>query len=360
MTDVLDVAAVSRVAGGDRPLLKPWLTWTTTDDSLVVSSGSAVTVFQGAAARLLLPSILARLDGTLTVDEIVAAIGEAARPAIEHAIAEVASRDLLVNPSTEDEERRGDWAIAAPAAAIAADRMDATPHEVASRLRTCRVQVAGDGPLVAEVVRQLRLFGVGEVTAVRTPSSGEHVDLVVVAVGPGGESVAASWNREAMLNGQAWLPVMAYDGRLASVGPLIVPGQTACFECLRIRRASNLSFRVEQRLVDDARDQDPAASRGGMIGGPMLHMCAALAADAATGMLLAEPGEPSILAGRVVTAAPSMGGPQVETHRLYRVPRCPACSRAAGLGHAQVWFEPEPDHSDHTSEDQHVCSSCGG
>jgi bacteriocin biosynthesis cyclodehydratase domain-containing protein len=361
MTDLYESAESASVAGTDRPVLKPWLTWTVTDERLVVSSGAGVTVFEGAASRTLLPSVLALLDGSLTVDEIVASLGETIRPAIEQAISEVASRDLLFYAAPNGDSQVSETYLQGSAAAIAADRLDATPADVAERLLAQRATVAGSGPIAGEIVRLLRLFGVGSVELTSTPRTDDDGDLTIVVVNPGDDSAAAAWNLHALAADTPWLPVMAYDGRLATVGPLITPNETACFECLRIRRASNLSFRVEQRIVDEARDRDPNASRGGVVGGPLAHLAATLAADAAIGMLLAKNGEPSMLAGRVVTVAPSMGGPLVETHRLYRVPRCPACSRARGLGHPQVWFEPEADHDVVAQEVvEHVCSSCGG
>jgi bacteriocin biosynthesis cyclodehydratase domain-containing protein len=351
------------ITASDRPMLKPWLSRTVAEDRLVVSAGAAITVFEGAASVALLPPLMAMLDGSLTVDEIVTTLGESIRPAIEQAIAELSANSLLVT----DDEFDADGTVIDPAlvpsaaTAIAADRLDSAPAHVAQKLQAGAVTVIGQGSLAGEIVRLLRIFGVGDVQLLPEPPANPDDSLHVMVVNPGADGAATEWNARAIEEDRAWLPVMAYDGRLASVGPLITPGKTACFECLRIRRASNLSFRAEQRQVDAARDASATASVGGVVGGPMAHMTATVTADAAMGMLLAGDGEPSMLAGRVTTIAPSMDGTQLETHRLYRVPRCPACSRTDGLGHPQVWFEQEISEDQYTEQEvDNGCATCGG
>ena len=66
-----------------------------------------------------------------------------------------------------------------------------------------------------------------------------------------------SWNRAANESGARWLPVLPYDGRFASVGPLVVPGQSCCYECVLRRRAANLEYGEHLREIERA----PLAAR---------------------------------------------------------------------------------------------------
>ena len=64
-----------------RPWLKPWYQRVVTDDSVLLTHGESIVVVKGRAATRLLPALLELLDGSLTVEEVVAALGEPIRPA---------------------------------------------------------------------------------------------------------------------------------------------------------------------------------------------------------------------------------------------------------------------------------------
>lgn len=360
--DAAITALETPITVAQRQCFKPWLTWATTGDQLIVSHGASVTVFEGAASVQLLPSMIALLDGTLTIDEIVEVLGRDLRPAIEQAVDELSTRGLLL-PIDDDRPGISSPSRHSAAVAIAADQPAGDPDDVTRKLAAASITIAGFAPLAGEIIRLLRLFGVGDVSLGDRERRLSTDRLSVAVSGPGEDRFITEWNEQALATGALWLPVLPYDGRLATIGPLIVPGSTACFECLRIRRASNLGFRVEQRALDRARSHGPG--RGGVAGGPIAYITAALAADAIVSALLAGEAEPSMLVGRVLTVAPSIDGPDVQMHRLYRVPRCTACSRALGLGYPQPWFDPDPDLApqpadltDRTQGSEHVCPSC--
>lgn len=341
-----------------RPTLKPWLTWTTTEEQLIVSHGSSITVFEGEVATSLLPALFPMLDGSLVIDEIAEAIGSDLRPAIDRAMAELEERDLLL---AEDDDVAGfDTTPTALAAAqmVAGGLADGRPLDIVKRLAAAQVTIAGSGLIASEIVRWLRIFGVGQVHLATASDIDLPANALVVAVsGPGDQSNLSRWNDEALRRQQTWMAVMAYDGRFASIGPVFVPGQTACFECFQIRRASNLAFRVEQRVVDKTNGSE--RSGGGVVGGPIAATTAALAAEAVFSTLIAKAEDPSMLTGRVLTLASSISGTTTAMHRLYRVPRCPVCSPTKGLGHPQVWFDPEPDEQTQASAvvPAHECTS---
>ena len=52
--------------------------------------------------------------------------------------------------------------------------------------------------------------------------------------------------------GTRWLSVRPFDGAIATVGPLVVPGESACYECLLLRLAGHLDY--GGRLAPDRGD----------------------------------------------------------------------------------------------------------
>lgn len=75
---------------------------------------------------------------------------------------------------------------------------------------------------------------------------GERTDLdVVVVVGGGPLDVTRTW--QLMGHGIPHLPV-AWEGAAVTVGPLVVPGTTACLRCVELHRADDAA-RVPQRTA---------------------------------------------------------------------------------------------------------------
>jgi hypothetical protein len=79
----------------ERPLLKPWYRLSVDDGRSTLRYAGSVLELEGKAAQRLLPHLLPLLDGTRTVDQVVAELGEAVRPAVEHALSLLRAHELL-------------------------------------------------------------------------------------------------------------------------------------------------------------------------------------------------------------------------------------------------------------------------
>ena len=301
-----------------RPLLAPWYRLAEDGDRMLLEHGQSVVVLEGAAVRALLPALLPRLDGTRSLEDLVAELGVAVRPAVELALETLAANGLLVEGP--DEPLSG----AASAQALAA-AFELAPSVAAGRLRAAVVGVVGSSLVGGQVARLLRCAGIGEVLRLDWPGSAA-VDFVVAAPAPEEPPELDSWNRRAVDEHIRWLPVRPYDGLFAAVGPLIVPGESCCYECVLLRRAANLDYgddlpRLEQ--VPIAARPDPALS--------------ALVAAFAAGLVLRfvvghDPTLPGVL------YAIAAGGTQpVTRHPVLRVPRCPVCSPVEEMGAPLPW-----------------------
>ena len=80
-----------------RPALAPWCRVVEDDARVLVEHGGTLVTLEGRAAGSLLPALLPLLDGTRTVDDVGAAVGERARPAVDRALELLAHHRLLVD-----------------------------------------------------------------------------------------------------------------------------------------------------------------------------------------------------------------------------------------------------------------------
>ncbi len=298
-----------------RPLLKPWYRLAETGDGMLVEHGGTVVALGGRASRLLLPILLPLLDGSRTCEEVAACVGPTVAPAVEHALQVLGSHGLLTDGPALDPE----GAVVATAHRLAAASGDG-PAAVAERLRSAQVGFVGPADRTEPVARLLRRSGV---EAHADPDGRE----LTVAVGlPPAELAALNLDLHAARS--PWLPVGAFDGRLAEVGPLVVPGETACAECVRIRRRSASGCARDQAELSAV---PPAA-----VAPPTIDaLLAALVADDVVRWLgLRDPSLPGSLT--TVELSPA---PVVSRRHVLRVPRCPACSPGAGLAPPAPWYE---------------------
>ena len=91
----------------------------------------------------------------------------------------------------------------------------------------------------------------------------EGLDCVVATADFSGQQLLRHWNSWCVNRGCTFLPVMLDKG-IGCVGPLVVPGETACYECLRARENSNLedpeTRRAAENLVAVVRRSDSMVS----------------------------------------------------------------------------------------------------
>jgi bacteriocin biosynthesis cyclodehydratase domain-containing protein len=313
---------VRSVDGSARPLLKPWYRLAAGAERVTLRFGESLLELEGRAASTLLPELLPRLDGTRTVDEIVAALGMPIRPAIEHALALLAAHGLLTEapaPGLHDGCRRSAELLSAT------DPHRRSPRELAQRLGEARVAIVGAAQTAEEVARLLQLAGVAVVArAAWAEPLPEATELALAA--PRGDELALldAWNEGMLHAGVPWLQLLPFDGALAAVGPLFLPGETACHRCYRLRRAAHLP-----------RGGDPLGP-GRYPSAPALD--AVQAGLGATVALRRLTGGGGLDAGVLLAleAAPEL---TLTRHVVYRVPRCPACSPAQAQAVLSPWHE---------------------
>jgi bacteriocin biosynthesis cyclodehydratase domain-containing protein len=305
-----------------RPLLAPWYRIADDGERLLLEHGQRVVVLEGAAVRRLLPRLLPLLDGTRAIDELVAMLGAPARKAVDHAIETLAGQGLLTEGPDAPVELRSE---AHAAAALCGVR----PSVAAERLREAAVGVVGSAPAAFGVARLMHAEGVGNVSR-RSWRDSSTADLVVVAPTADELEAVPLWNELALENELRWLPVLPYDGRLAGVGPIIVPGESCCYECVRLRRAANLEYGDDLGTIEAVR----LATRGGA---PLEAFAASVAAHLVVRWLV---GRDPTVAGVLcaIEVSPMLS---VTQHPVLRVPRCPVCSQVEREARPLPWHAAE-------------------
>lgn len=142
-------------------------------------------------------------------------------------------------------------------------------------------------------------------------------DCLVAACDFGGQPVLREWNEFCVQQKITFLPVWL-DRMVGYVGPLVIPGETPCFECLRARENANASDPETLRLTETT-----AGDRQPVIGfhPSMASILGDIAAVELT-RLYSEmmPWE----GGRHIEVR--MLVPETITRRLLKVPRCRVCS----------------------------------
>ena len=288
-----------------RPLLAPWWRAVENRDRLLFEHAGRVVELNGRAVRALLPRLIPLLDGTRTVQEIVGILGAAAEAPIASALGLLDDHGLLVEgPGRES-------AGACYVAAVCSS----TPDAVSSALASSRVAILGSAPTAAEVSRLLESAGAVETTSAPIDDPETEADLIVAA--PAAEEVEhlAGLNGGRLRDATPWLVLLPTDGRFAAVGPLYVPGQTACHACYLLRRGATSGY-----------EQDFALLERRPVRAPMPAAANAIAAGLAALICLRWLGARDPTLPGVLYALELQGPFALTRHRVLRVPRCPACA----------------------------------
>jgi bacteriocin biosynthesis cyclodehydratase domain-containing protein len=309
------------------PYLAPWYRIATDENKVVVEYGQRIVSLEGRAASRLLPALLPLLDGSRTVDEIVVLLGEPARLAVDNALEHLAEHDLLLEgPRTANDLTVGEEGTAQ----LLTSLRSGTPGlaETLASLSGSSVAIVGDAPVGVEIAALLRRSGA---TVERAEAIVAGDDLAICAPAPAELPRLGAWNEQALRTRQPWLQVLPFDGRYAAIGPLYLPGDTCCYECFRLRRASNLDAGHELSLLEASPASYPVA--------PSLDSVVAGLATLLALQWLVHADHYAPAAFYSLELAPVLG---LAVHYVHRVPRCPCCSEFAEVASPLPWHKEIP------------------
>jgi bacteriocin biosynthesis cyclodehydratase domain-containing protein len=316
----------------ERPLLKPWYRIGWASGACLLEYGGAAISLEGSAATRLLPALLPLLDGRRTVAEIETALGAAVAPAVRQALDGLERAGVLTDgPPPGDPGPPGRVAALAELLSHCSPAGE-SPWDVAGSLGATTIAVGGSGETAEMLAGLLATCGVGSVGRLQVSDLPEAVPagaLLVLAPAPAELAVLDEVNELALERALPWLHVVPFDGHAAYIGPLFLPGTTCCHRCFLLRRASTSGYRDELAALERVPPTHGVAR-------PVAAIAAGLAAMLALRWLTARDAR---LPGRL-WAVELWPSPSVSEHVVYRVPRCPACSRTETAARPSPWFEP--------------------
>jgi bacteriocin biosynthesis cyclodehydratase domain-containing protein len=319
-------------------------------DGITIRRGSHRLFIRGAEAGDLLDLVVARsAEGHGINPEALRAEVAAPRHAALKALIEALAAARLIVPADgeagEAQEGREDvffWSYRTDRAAVAAN------------LATVELAVFGVNHIALPLLGNLRSVGFRRLTFVDHPAlrnldfyadgalraeiaaalsirpqpfeewtaAASKAGCHVVCSDFGGLAAMREWNRSAVAARTIFYPILLRD-EVASLGPLVVPGEGPCLECLWLRERATLD--------GDGRDEADASHAffGRHVTG-FLQPMARIAADiAAIDLLKFFSGTlPGGRAGRLIEA--DLMAPSLRARNLLKAPRCPVCALAAG------------------------------
>lgn len=147
----------------------------------------------------------------------------------------------------------------------------------------------------------------------------DSIDCLVATSDCGGWQLMREWNEWSVANRRQFLPVVL-DRMIGFVGPLVIPGETPCYECARARENANMDDPDSQRATEPH-----APMRQSVIG---FHPSMAnIAADvAAMELTKFYSGALPSRVGRLIEV--NLLATTMRARKLLKLPRCPVCSPA--------------------------------
>lgn len=159
----------------------------------------------------------------------------------------------------------------------------------------------------------------------------------------GGETILRDWNDYCVRNELLFLPVVL-SHNIGSIGPLVIPGETACFECLRARENSQLDDPDLQRAAEYQ-----------AVGGQAVKGFHPLMASAVADMAVMELVKflTFVMPWRIGELIEvNLLAPDLVARKVLKVPRCPVCSPLSKRSaHSPLKRAFEPDnYQDYVAE----------
>lgn len=150
--------------------------------------------------------------------------------------------------------------------------------------------------------------------------------FVLVALERYSPSVLHAANRAALAAGRPWMSVY-FDGSEAVIGPIYVPGETACYNEFEIQNEACIAGQDDYHVYKNSLAEPATLADGRRAPDPVLPPFLAIAGGWATAAALPfVAGSKSFLLERAVHV--DFERAEIDYQDVLRLPRCPACAPA--------------------------------
>jgi bacteriocin biosynthesis cyclodehydratase domain-containing protein len=315
-----------------------------TGDGVVIKRGRVELRIAGTGAGDAVGRLLDCARNGATRDELVALFPAGEIAGAEALIDHLRSRSILVS----EEITAGDGRSPESPLEVFYWHFGTQTAQVVERLNAKRIKITGVNYISRQLIAGLRASGAEEFEVIDQPllrnealfddggalrmgvwsaPVSEYVedldpdtlDCVIATSDSGGVEQMRLWNEFCVLYNLQFVPVILQD-LVGYIGPIVVPGQTPCFECVRLRQNAHLLDCQTRRAVEAAFIHKQA------IGGFHPSMATILGDIAALeitkyfgiGGSIARPG---------TLIRVNLLGSEMKPLQVLKVPRCPVCSR---------------------------------
>jgi bacteriocin biosynthesis cyclodehydratase domain-containing protein len=324
--------------------LAPWIEASRNDHMIVFQHGHRFVVYLGRGAADTIETVLAVIQQSEGFEAALSNFSKESQPAVKAIVRKLRGYGIL-----QDFSQRN-TSLAMAAKEIVGGEMSC--EDIATKEHEMKLVVISNGtvPDVARLLAQENgLHNIRWIENVAEDQIPDILDgedkgsLILYSPTAHNDSLGAAINRWALSRERAWMQILPYNGGEAVIGPLFIPRQTACYECFRLRRRAASAHGKEQRVMDDG-DAIAFANQGtgswnspaqsGIIWSMFFQLLSIEMLD-----LHALPMTP--LRGQAHTVSFDESSVAVDHHRVFTVPRCPAC-RAPSLPLPQPWIANKP------------------
>jgi bacteriocin biosynthesis cyclodehydratase domain-containing protein len=332
----------------DRKLALQRLQMIETSDGMLLKRGRAVVKIKGAESVQIVQALLAiASDGAATRQELCEPFPAELQASVGQLIDALEARHLLTDAEHFDSSSGAEEPID-----VFFWHFDKRADQVCRAFEKTRITIIGVNKVSRQIVNALIESGVQSVEVIDYPllnnvrmlddngkvrpehwpaslgqprNHREWFDLtqargagcLVVTSDFGGQHLLRDWNRHCVRERIPFLPVVLQD-LVGRIGPLVVPGEGSCLECLRARENSH---------IDDP-DTHRAAEYGayeGQVVTAFHPSMASVLGDIAAMELLKLYGQfmRSRLVGRMIEV--NLVVPELTERRVLKLPRCSVC-----------------------------------
>lgn len=329
--------------GTYRPKLRRGLTVIPHEETIFVRTLQRLLCLRGESVSVLVPKLLPLLDGHHSVEEIGALLRESeqARAVITH----LQQAGLL-----EDERKTPASAGVSESFLALLDSLGVDISDAIDRIHSIRVGALASPSLAPTLLRYFEAYGVRNVDLLsdQPDQSGDDLPEWETAAGNCSYIVAVldRWipellrrvNRLCVRAKRPWLPVYPESEVRLLVGPFVVPGESACFDCFDERRRLNLGgVRRIQSAVDRIAVVQPDITR--YLARSVAPLYESAIASGVTEVLKHALGLHTLMfaINQVMAVCPFLA--ETDPMPALKLPRCPTCSRMAAHPTRRVWME---------------------
>ncbi len=344
-----------------------------------------VVVFSGKTVTDLFPEVFPLLDGVHTVSEIISALQERVEESVVIELLTVLNKRFLLEDSdkktsclTKNELKRQESQM------LLFSRLSGIQHSRQEDLKNARVGIIGCGNVGSNTVTSLALAGVGNIvvtdfgkvtdknvflnslfretaigknkaevisslcqqinptvnihqyiTKIKSASDFKKLlsneQLIVVCLDRPAIALYEWINEVCVTNQLPWISG-SLDGEYGSIGPFVVPHQTACYQCYQLRLQSNLAVDREYLFYKEYLRKNPnqtdlgstnsfAASIGNLLALEVIKIISGFTF-------------PSTLGYEFTIDFCSL---ETKLHPVLKLPRCPVCSKTRTTPTKEDW-----------------------